>query len=94
MLFCLLKIYFSNGFYQSTDDGDITTVDSYSGFDYIREIQTVDSTRNTDIIDLRPRVSQFNSSTATKSPFEYASRQFSLDANSSNYVFAKAYQYK
>jgi hypothetical protein len=27
-------IYFSNGFYDSSDDGDITTVNSYNTFDY------------------------------------------------------------
>ena len=49
----------------------------------------IDGYRNTDIIDLRPRVSQFDVSSATKSPFEYSSRRFSLNANASNHIFTK-----
>jgi hypothetical protein len=77
-----LKIYFSNGFYQSTDDGDITTADSYSGFDFIREIQTVDSTRNTDIIDIRSKVSDYVVSEYSRSPFEFYGRIFNSSGNS------------
>jgi len=84
-----IRVIFNNYSIDSSDDGDFVTVDSYDADRYSNDIPLIDGYRNTDIIDLRPRVSQFNSSTATKSPFEYSSRQFSLDANSSNYVFAK-----
>ena len=78
-----IKIYFSNGYYQSSDDGDITTVNSYNGFDYVREIQTVNSTRNADIIDIRPRVSDYTvSSTNLRSPLEFYGRTFTSSGNS------------
>jgi len=83
-----LKIYFSNGYYQSTDDGDITTVESYSGFDYIREIQTVNSTRNTDIIDIRPRVSPYTTLESSPSPLEFYGRTFNSSGNSAANILA------
>jgi hypothetical protein len=52
-----LKIYFSNGYYEANDDGDITTVNSYNTFDYGSEVQTVNGIRNSDIIDIRPKTS-------------------------------------
>jgi hypothetical protein len=36
-------IYFSNGFYDSSDDGDITTINSYSTFNYGSDIKRVNS---------------------------------------------------
>ena len=83
-----LKIYFSNGYYQSSDDGDITTVDSYSGFDYTTEIQTVNSTRNSDIIDIRPRVSTYSVSEGSRSPLEFYGRTFTQSGNSSSNILA------
>ena len=41
-----LKIYFQNGYYQSSDDGDITTVNSYNTFDYTKEIQNINGISN------------------------------------------------
>ena len=41
-----LKIYFSSASFDSTDDGDIVTVNSYSHFDYTNEINYVDIYRN------------------------------------------------
>ena len=32
-----LKIYFKNGFYETTDEGDITVKNSYNSFDYSKE---------------------------------------------------------
>ena len=54
-----LKIYFMNASFSSTDDGDITTVNSYDQFNFTTEIKDIDLNRNTDIIDIRPRVSTF-----------------------------------
>ena len=45
-----IKIYFSNAFFESDDDGDITTVNSYDDFDFKEDIQTVNEYRNTDLI--------------------------------------------
>ena len=56
-----LVVYFSNGYYESTDNGDITTVNSYSSFDYATEIQSVNFIRNSDMIDIRPKVSDITS---------------------------------
>jgi hypothetical protein len=83
-----IKVYFSNGYYQSSDDGDITTVDSYNGFDYGKEIQTVNSIRNTDIIDIRPRVSNYTVSQNSRSPLEFYGRTFNSSGNSAANILA------
>ena len=83
-----LKIYFQNGYYQSTDDGDITTAGSYGAFDYTNEIQTVNSSRNTDIIDIRPRVSEYTVSENSRSPFEFYGRTFTGSGNSAANILA------
>mgnify|MGYP002640624080 CR=1 FL=1 len=84
-----IKIVYNQYSINSSDDGDFVSVDSYDSDRYSKNIPVIDGVRNTDIIDFRPRVSLFDASSATKSPFEYDSRLFSLSANSSNYVFAK-----
>ena len=83
-----LKIYFANGTYQSTDDGDITTVDSYSNFNYTTEISTVNNIRNTDILDIRPRVSEYVVSADTRSPLEFFGRTFNASGNSAANILA------
>ncbi len=56
--------------------GDIFTVGSYNTD--INNIPVSSSgIRNSDILDFRPKVSDFDPSTATKSPFDFASRGFS-----------------
>ena len=67
-----IKVYFSNASYSSTDDGDITTVNSYRQFDYGDEIKSVDIYRNSDIIDIRPRVSNYTETENSRSPFIFA----------------------
>ena len=66
-----LKIYFSSGSYDSTDDGDITTVESYDSFNYGREIKSIDRISNADIIDIRPRVSDYTVSVDARSPWSF-----------------------
>jgi hypothetical protein len=83
-----LKIYFSNGYYQSTDDGDITTTNSYNTFDYARDIQTVNSIRNTDIIDIRPRVSNYSVVENSRSPLEFYGRTFNSSGSSAANILA------
>ena len=34
-----LKVYFENGYFESTDDGDITIKNSYNDFNYSQDIQ-------------------------------------------------------
>ena len=83
-----LKIYFSDGYYQSSDNGDITTSQSYNSFNYSKEIQTINGIRNTDIIDIRPRVSNYSVSENSRSPLEFYGRTFNSTGNSSTYILA------
>ena len=83
-----LKVYFSNGFYDSSDNGDITTVESYNSYDYSNEIKSVDGIRNSDMIDIRPRVSQYSVSENSRSPFEFYGRTFNSSGNSSTNILA------
>lgn len=73
----------------SSSDGDFVSVDSYGRDRYSNDIASINGNRNSDIIDLRPRVTLFDAATADKSPFEFNSRLFELNANSSNAIVAK-----
>jgi len=83
-----LKVYFTNGYYESSDDGDITTTNSYSTFDYSKEIQLIDVSRNTDIIDIRPKVSDYTVSSGSRSPLEFYGRTFNSSGNSAANILA------
>ena len=78
-----LKIYFMSASYDSTDNGDITTVESYKNFDYGKEIKSVNGFANSDIIDIRPRVSDYTPSAGSRSPLEFFGRTFDGSGNSS-----------
>jgi hypothetical protein len=71
-----IKIYFASASYSNTDDGDITTVNSYRQFDYANEIKNVNIFRNSDIIDIRPRVSNYEVTENSRSPLEFFGRAF------------------
>ena len=71
-----IKIYFKNASFDTTDNGDIVTVDSYNDFDYSTEIKSVNGYLNTDIIDLRPRVTNYTTTAGTRSPLEFLGRTF------------------
>ena len=83
-----IKIYFSNGYYPGSDDGDITTVESYNTFDYKKDIQTINSIRNCDIIDIRPRVSNYSLAENSRSPLEFYGRRFDANGNSAKNILA------
>jgi len=83
-----IKVYFSSGYYDSTDDGDITTASSYNTFDYSLEIPSIDGTRVTDIFDIRPRVSEYSLSEGSRSPLEFYGRSFNSTENSSTSILA------
>jgi hypothetical protein len=83
-----IKIYFSNGFYESSDNGDITTANSYQAFNFSNEIPRVDTIRNTNIIDIRPRVSNYNVVEGSRSPFEFYGRTFNSSGSSSANILA------
>ncbi len=83
-----LKVYFSSGYYESTDDGDLTTVNSYNTFDYGLEIANINNTRVSDIIDIRPRVSSYTTTVDSRSPLEFYGRSFDSTGNSSTSILA------
>ena len=77
-----LKIYFSNGYYDNSDDGDLTTKNSYNSMHYANDIQSINGVRNTDIIDIRPKVSDYTVSEGARSPLEFYGRTFDGSGNS------------
>ena len=83
-----IKIVFSNGYYDSSDTGDITTTNSYGAFDYTREIIETEGHRATDIIDVRPRVSDYSVAQDSRSPFEFDGRSFNGGQHSCPHVLA------
>ena len=57
------------------DDGDMFTVNSYDEERYLRDIPTLPTgVKASNILDFRPRVSEFTST--TQSPFDYLNRSF------------------
>ena len=81
-------VYFSNGFYDSSDDGDITTINSYSTFNYVFDLPSINNDRASDIIDIRPRVSSYTVSENARSPFEFLGRTFSSSGNSATNILS------
>ena len=71
-----IRIYYSKAFYDSSDTGDITLVNSYNSFDYSKEIPSINGVRNTDMIDGRPRVKDYTVSLGGRSPLEFYGRDF------------------
>ena len=83
-----IKIYFESAYYDSTDTGDITTVDSYKTFDYSTEIQEVNGLANSDMIDIRPRVSDYTVSEGSSSPLTFAGRTFNQAGQTATNILA------
>ena len=71
-----IRIYYSKAFYDSSDTGDITLINSYNSFDYGKEIPSINGVRNTDMIDGRPRVKDYTVSLNGRSPLEFDGRDF------------------
>ena len=82
-----LKIIFESSRFSDSDSGDLTTANSYDQFDYC-EIAKINGVRSTDIIDIRPKVSQYITLEGTRSPFEFLGRGISENKNSSKYILA------
>jgi len=80
-----IKIIFQNYTIDSSDTGEFITVNSYPVDGYKHDIPTYSGVRLSDIIDIRPRVSQYTLS--SKSPFEFDSRKFDSDGQYSKYSF-------
>jgi hypothetical protein len=83
-----IKVYFQSAFYNANDDGDITTVNSYNAFNYSKDIQYYNELRNTDVIDIRPRVSSYTVTAGSNSPFEFSGRSFTQSGNSAKHILA------
>ena len=83
-----IKIYFMSAYYASTDTGDVTTVNSYKDFDYASEIKEVNDVSNHDMIDIRPRVSDYTVSESSRSPLEFYGRSFNGAGQSAGNVLA------
>mgnify|MGYP001160002957 FL=1 len=71
-----IRVYFASSSYDAGDEGDITTVNSYVGYNYGTEISGVDGIRNSDIIDVRPRLTDYVLTEGGRSPFEFDGRNF------------------
>lgn len=82
-----IKIIFEQASFLESDSGDITTASSYAQFDYCN-VPTFSGIKNTDIIDVRPRVSSPTISSGSRSPFEFLGRQFNQYSNSSSIILA------
>jgi hypothetical protein len=83
-----LKIIFESASYSSSDIGDITTVNSYSQFNYCNIPSVNQFNKNSDIIDIRPKVSDYNVLENIRSPFEFLGRNFDVISNSSRNILA------
>jgi len=84
-----IKIYYSNGSFDSGDNGDFITVNSYDQYDYGIDIPKIDDISNSDIIDIRPRASAVSSvSEGDRSPLEFKGRNFNASGNSAPNILA------
>ena len=83
-----IKIYFLSAYYDANDTGDITTSDSYESFDYCSEIPYYENIKNSDVIDIRPRVNEYTVTEGSRSPLEFKGRNFDSSGNSSNSILA------
>jgi len=80
-----LKIVFESAYFSAADAGDLTTPSSYKNFDY-GDLPEINDTRVSDILDIRPRVSDFSGT--SRSPFEFLGRNFTADGNSAKNILA------
>ena len=78
-----IKIIFENYYVDSSDVGDVYTVDSYPTETY-SSLPFDGEFRLSDLIDIRPRVSSYDTSSSI-SPFDFRSRNFNGAGQSSSY---------
>jgi len=83
-----IKVYFLNAYYDTNDVGDITTANSYESFNYCSEVPYYENIKNTDIIDIRPRVNDYIVTEDARSPLEFKGRNFDSYGNSSANILA------
>ena len=80
-----LLVVFESAFFAASDTGDITTANSYDNFNYAK-LPQINNSRVSDIIDIRPRVSEFSGT--SYSPFEFLGRAFTASGNSAKNILA------
>ena len=83
-----IRVYFANGYYDDTDDGDITTKNSYDTWDYTKDIPTINGDKVTDTIDIRPKVGTYTVTESKRSPLEFYGRNFASSGNSAKNILA------
>ncbi len=82
-----LLVCFGASDYDPADPGDFTTANSYINHNFKTDIQTINKVRNTDLIDVRPRVADYTVTLGGNSPFEFDGRSFAHNNHSSKYIF-------
>ena len=80
-----ISIIFESAYFTASDTGDITTINSYNNFDY-KDLPEINDTDVSNIIDIRPRVSDFSGT--SRSPFEFLGRSFDGSGNSAKNILA------
>jgi hypothetical protein len=83
-----IKILYESAVIPSSETGDITIVDSYRQFDYCDIPVINDGSNSSDILDIRPRVSEFSVTENVRSPFEFLGRTFNGTENSADNILA------
>jgi hypothetical protein len=68
-----IKVFYDYYTIDGSDNGELITASSYIQSNFEFNIPSFDSYRNTDVIDIRPRVSNYS---GNLSPFEFLSRNF------------------
>ncbi len=74
-----LLIIFDKYDVSAASSGDIFSVNSYTSDRYTKDIPYIARNRASDIIDFRPRVKDYDVSTATGSPFAFKNRLFTTE---------------
>ena len=67
--------------YSIDNSNDLVTFNSYDYIDYSNDVITFNSSRNTDILDFRPRVSFYNRNTNIYGPFFFLGRKFETNSS-------------
>ena len=80
-----LLVVFESAYFSGSDTGDITTANSYDNFNYSK-LPQINNSRVSDILDIRPRVSEFSGT--SYSPFEFLGRSFTASGNSAKNILA------
>jgi hypothetical protein len=75
-----LKVVFQNYTFSSSDTGDLITSNSYSNYDFGKDIPSFNNTRNNEYLDLRPRVLDYSLS-SSYSPFDFNQRSFTTTSS-------------